>query len=85
MESQFVYRTGKHRGQHNKGVCAEEYRTVWGNIEGGKPRGGWDQAAATGDEQPKPNIPADHKYYSLFDDRVQEHSMKGHSGVVLKY
>ena len=29
VESQFVYRTGKHRGQPNKGVCAEEYRTVF--------------------------------------------------------
>ena len=48
----------------------DEYRNVWGSVEGGKARGGWDQAVKTGDS-PKPSIPADHKYYSLFDDRVQ--------------
>jgi len=62
----------------------DEYRTVWGNVEGGKPRGGWDQAVKTGDS-PKPTIPADHKYYSLFSDRVQEKSMTEHCAVVLKY
>jgi hypothetical protein len=61
-----------------------EYRNVWGNIEGGKARGGWDQAVKTGDS-PKAKIPADHQYYSLFDDRVQKHSMEGKSGVVYNY
>jgi len=61
-----------------------EYRNVWGNVEGGQPRGGWDQAVKTGDS-PKPNIPADHQYYSLYSDRVQKHSMNGHCGTVLEY
>lgn len=62
----------------------DEYRTVWGSVEGGKPRGGWDQAVKTGDS-PKPKIPADHVYYSLYSDRVQKHSMEGHCGVVVEY
>jgi len=61
-----------------------EYRNVWGSVEGGKPRGGWDQAVKTGDS-PKPNIPADHVYYSLFDDEVQKKSMEGHCSTVLEY
>lgn len=61
-----------------------EYRNVWGSVEGGKPRGGWDQAVKTGDS-PKPAIPADHKYYSLYSDEVQQHSMNGHCGTVLEY
>ena len=61
-----------------------EYRNVWGSVEGGKPRGGWDQAVKTGDS-PKPNIPADHVYYSLFDDDVQKKSMEGHCSTVLEY
>ena len=62
----------------------QEYRTVWGDVRGGQPRGGWDQAVKTGDS-PKPSIPSDHKYYSLFDDRVQHKSMTEHCNVVLKY
>lgn len=61
-----------------------EYRAIWGNVEGGTPRGGWDQAVKKG-EVPKPKIPADHVYYSLYSDRVQRHSMTGHCGVVLDY
>merc|ERR1719433_1986363 len=60
----------------------DEYRTVWGSVEGGRPRGGWDQAVKTGDS-PKPKIPDDHRYYSLFSDRVQQHSMHGHCKVVI--
>ena len=62
----------------------ELYRTIWGDVRGGQPRGGWDQAVKTGDS-PKPAIPADHKYYSLFDDRVQQKSMNEQCGTVLTY
>ena len=59
-----------------------EYRNVWGNTAGGQPRGGWDQAVKTGDS-PKPVIPKEHKYYSLYSERVQTKSMTEHSGTVL--
>jgi len=62
----------------------DEYRNVWGSVDGGKPRGGWDQAVKTG-EVPKPKMPDDHVYYSLYSDRVQKHSMNGHCSTVLKY
>jgi len=52
----------------------EQYRFVYGNVEGGQPRGGYDQAITTG-EVPKPNMPADHEYYSLYDREVQQRSM----------
>jgi len=61
-----------------------EYRCIWGNTAAGAPRGGFDQAVATG-EVPKAEMPADHVYYSLYDQKVQQHSMEGHSGTVLHY
>jgi len=61
-----------------------EYRTIWGNVSGGAARGGWDQAVKNG-EVPKPKIPDNHVYYSLYSDRVQKLSMNGHCGVVLDY
>merc|ERR550514_2619595 len=51
-----------------------EYRFVWGNTASGLPRGGYDQALATG-EVPQPAKPADFEYYSLFDKHVQQKSM----------
>jgi hypothetical protein len=52
----------------------EQYRFVYGSVEGGQPRGGYDQAVTTG-EVPKPDMPADHEYYSLYDREVQQRSM----------
>jgi len=61
-----------------------DYRFVWGNVEGGQPRGGFDQAVKTG-EVPKAALPDDFEYYSLFDKEVQRHSMHGRSGTELEY
>jgi len=61
-----------------------EYRFVWGNVEGGQPRGGFDQALKTG-EVPKAALPEDFQYYSLFDSEVQQHSMWGQAGTTLQY
>eukprot|EP00747_Dinoflagellata_sp_TGD_P130595 gnl/TRDRNA2_/TRDRNA2_174847_c0_seq31.p1 gnl/TRDRNA2_/TRDRNA2_174847_c0~~gnl/TRDRNA2_/TRDRNA2_174847_c0_seq31.p1 ORF type:complete len:485 (-),score=107.81 gnl/TRDRNA2_/TRDRNA2_174847_c0_seq31:28-1482(-) len=61
-----------------------EYRFVWGNVAGGQPRGGYDQAVATG-EVPKGAKPADFEYYSLFNAEVQQRSMHGHCGTILRY
>ncbi|CAJ1347716.1 unnamed protein product [Effrenium voratum] len=55
----------------------EEYRTVWGSVGAGQPRGGWDQAVKTG-EVVNAQMPEDHVYYSLYDARVQKKSLTGH-------
>jgi len=62
----------------------EQYRFLWGNVEAGAPRGGYDQAVATG-EVPKPKIPEDHKYYSLYCDETQQRSMWSKCNTVLNY
>merc|ERR1719446_256800 len=62
----------------------EQYQFLWGNTAGGSPRGGYDQAMKTG-ECPKPNIPEDHRYYSLYSDETQQRSMHGKCSTVLTY
>jgi hypothetical protein len=62
----------------------EQYRFVYGNLAAGAARGGYDQALQTG-EVPKPKIPADHKYYSLYSDRTQQRSMWEHCKTMLHY
>mmetsp|Transcript_118799 Transcript_118799/g.229205 ORF Transcript_118799/g.229205 Transcript_118799/m.229205 type:complete len:254 (-) Transcript_118799:249-1010(-) len=62
----------------------DQYRFVWGNVEAGAARGGYDQALQTG-EVPKPKIPEDHKYYSLYSDETQQRSMHSHCNTMLKY
>ena len=49
-----------------------DYQKVWGSVEAGKPRGGWDQAIQTG-EVPKAKIPEGYVYHSL--------SMNGSCGI----
>jgi hypothetical protein len=61
----------------------DQYRFVYGNVEGGQKRGGYDQAINTG-EVPKPKMPEDHIYYSLYDKEVQQHSMNGRAGTFLE-
>jgi len=61
----------------------EQYRFVYGNVEGGVARGGYDQAITTG-EVPKPKIPSDHVYYSLYDDAVQKSSMNDRCSTFLE-
>jgi len=61
----------------------DQYRFVYGNVEGGKARGGYDQAITTG-EVPKPDMPADHVYYSLYSDDIQKHSMNGRCSTFLE-
>jgi hypothetical protein len=60
----------------------DQYRFVWGNVAAGSARGGYDQALQTG-EVPKPKMPEDHKYYSLYSDETQERSMKSHCTTML--
>jgi len=62
----------------------EQYRFVWGSVDAGAARGGYDQALQTG-EVPKPKIPDDHKYYSLYSEETQRRSMHSHCGTVLQY
>eukprot|EP00929_Paragymnodinium_shiwhaense_P015079 TRINITY_DN123097_c0_g1_i1.p1 TRINITY_DN123097_c0_g1~~TRINITY_DN123097_c0_g1_i1.p1 ORF type:complete len:503 (+),score=107.78 TRINITY_DN123097_c0_g1_i1:94-1602(+) len=62
----------------------EQTRFLWGNVEAGAPRGGYDQAISTG-EVPKPKIPEDHKYYSLYSDETQQRSMWEKCNTVFKY
>ena len=61
-----------------------DYQKVWGSVEAGSPRGGWDQAIKTG-EVPKPKIPEDYVYYSLYNAKIQSISMNGSCGTVLQY
>jgi len=63
--------------------ATEQYKFVYGSVKGGTARGGFDQAIQTG-EVPKPQMPEDHVYYSLFDDEVQRHSMNGRAGTCLE-
>mmetsp|Transcript_22574 Transcript_22574/g.52572 ORF Transcript_22574/g.52572 Transcript_22574/m.52572 type:complete len:555 (-) Transcript_22574:95-1759(-) len=83
-EGRLLFRTWISPYNSRKLPDTEEYRNVWGSVDGGKPRGGWDQAVKTG-EVPKPKMPDDHVYYSLYSDRVQKHSMNGHCGTVIEY
>eukprot|EP00747_Dinoflagellata_sp_TGD_P130606 gnl/TRDRNA2_/TRDRNA2_174847_c0_seq7.p1 gnl/TRDRNA2_/TRDRNA2_174847_c0~~gnl/TRDRNA2_/TRDRNA2_174847_c0_seq7.p1 ORF type:complete len:481 (-),score=93.18 gnl/TRDRNA2_/TRDRNA2_174847_c0_seq7:151-1569(-) len=62
----------------------EEYRFVWGSVEAGKPRGGYDQAVATGEiaqQKPKKKF----EYYSLFNPEVQKRSQEGQCHTVIRY
>jgi len=52
----------------------EQYKFVYGSVKGGTARGGFDQALSTG-EVPKPKMPDDHVYYSLYDNDIQRRSM----------
>jgi hypothetical protein len=61
----------------------EQYRFVYGSVKGGTLRGGYDQAVTTG-EVPKPKMPEDHEYYSLYDREVQQHSMHGRANTFLE-
>eukprot|EP00747_Dinoflagellata_sp_TGD_P130601 gnl/TRDRNA2_/TRDRNA2_174847_c0_seq37.p1 gnl/TRDRNA2_/TRDRNA2_174847_c0~~gnl/TRDRNA2_/TRDRNA2_174847_c0_seq37.p1 ORF type:complete len:485 (-),score=99.26 gnl/TRDRNA2_/TRDRNA2_174847_c0_seq37:121-1575(-) len=61
-----------------------EYRFVWGNVAAGQPRGGYDQAVATG-EVPKGAKPPDFEYYSLFDKETQQRSQCGHCHTIIRY
>eukprot|EP00438_Fugacium_kawagutii_P022310 Skav233990 [mRNA] locus=scaffold1008:937199:938383:+ [translate_table: standard] len=61
-----------------------DYEKVWGSVTAGAPRGGWDQAVKTG-EVPKPQIPEEYVYYSLYNDQIQSSSMNGRCGTVLQY
>jgi len=61
----------------------DQYRFVYGNVKGGQKRGGYDQALHTG-EVPKPQMPKDHVYYSLYDQEVQQHSMNGRATTFLE-
>jgi hypothetical protein len=61
----------------------EQYRFVWGDVSSGAPRGGYDQALTTG-EVPKPKMPEDHKYYSLYCDKIQQKSMSGRCNTMLE-
>jgi hypothetical protein len=61
----------------------EMYRFVYGSVKGGTLRGGYDQAVSTG-EVPKPKIPEDYVYYSLYDNAVQRHSMDGRASTFLE-
>merc|ERR1719502_164864 len=62
----------------------EQYRTVWGDVRAGAPRGGWDQAVKTG-EVDKAAVPDNHVYYSLFNNSVQKKSMHESCQTALKY
>eukprot|EP00747_Dinoflagellata_sp_TGD_P130573 gnl/TRDRNA2_/TRDRNA2_174847_c0_seq10.p1 gnl/TRDRNA2_/TRDRNA2_174847_c0~~gnl/TRDRNA2_/TRDRNA2_174847_c0_seq10.p1 ORF type:complete len:494 (-),score=73.83 gnl/TRDRNA2_/TRDRNA2_174847_c0_seq10:132-1613(-) len=63
-----------------------EYRFVWGNVGAGQPRGGYDQAVATGEVPvPKSSKPPGFEYYSLFDAEVQKRSQCGHCHTVIRY
>jgi len=62
----------------------EQYRFLWGSTAAGAARGGYDQALKTG-ECPKPKIPEDHKYYSLYSDETQQRSMTERCSTVLNY
>lgn len=62
----------------------EQYRFIYGNVEAGAPRGGYDQALHTG-EVPKPKIPDDHEYYGVFDKKTQRRTMQESCKTVIKY
>jgi len=61
----------------------DQYKFVYGNVKGGQRRGGYDQAIHTG-EVPKPKMPENHEYYSLYNREVQQHSMNGRAATFLE-
>jgi hypothetical protein len=61
----------------------DQYKFVYGNVKGGQKRGGYDQAIHTG-EVPKPKMPENHEYYSLYNREVQQHSMNGRATTFLE-
>jgi len=83
-EGRLLYRTWISPYNSRALPDTDEYKFVYGNLEGGQPRGGWDQAVATGSSA-RPNIPADHVYYSLYDDAVQKKSMHERCGTFVEY